>query len=340
MDTNDVELVNAALSTYDHNFAATINSDWKYWNLRIRIFDRQLSSAIINCSNESSCENVTEARNLLFNFDQCLHRIMKNSSFPGTEADITNGLNTFIAKLIMHFVSFLYAKENASADWKNILKPTVPLLFFVYTFGSTLGSDSNFQVFQTANTLLSCVGNVESLWANEQEILTDAHTIMQVPEWREDIFFNAFVAKEHRSCTSTSFLLNTKILDGDHFLKWPSKTDVLLYELKAQAMKPDSLAHLVYLVLCSENYAESTDFKLVIFRMLNYSSPCDLSNCNIETICQLDVEAFLYATVIDAKRRNNVGKKGLMLPFVNLATHLCTNEQSYWWSNVAKVNIN
>lgn len=340
MDTNDIELANAALSTYDQNFASTINSDWNYWSLRIRIFDRQLSSAIINCSNESSCEqNVTEARNLLFNLDQCLHRIMKNSSFPGIEADITNDLNTFIAKLIMHFVSVLYAKENASADWKNILEPTVPLLFFVYTFGPTLDSDGNFQVFQAANTLLSCVGNGESLWANEHEILTDAHNIVKVPEWREHIFFNAFVAKEHRSCTSTSFLLNTRILDGDHFLKWPRKTDVLLYGLKAQAVKPDSLAHLVYLALCSENYAALTDFKLVIFRMLNFS-PCDLSNCNIETISQLDVEAFLYATVIDAKRRNNVEKKGLMLPFVNLASHLFTDEQSYWWSNVAKVNIN
>lgn len=353
LEKNEIELANTALHTYDQNYA---ERDWNYWNLRIKIIDCQLSSTITKCSNESPYEqNLTDARNLLFGFDQCLYKIVKSCSFPGIEPNlITKGLNNFIGKLFLHFVSLLFVQLNAQIDRDEIMKTALPLLFFNYNFGSldTLDADGYFRVSQVANTLISCVTNGEenhqTQWSNEDEILDDTRSIISHPEWRKNIFFRTFITEEHRNAILSSFLVNSKVLNGDHFVKWPNNIDILLYDLKAQEFKPESLAHLVYLALCFENQTRfqsavkririDLDFKLVVFKKLNYFAH-DLSNCSAETTSQLDVEAFLHASAIEAKRRVNVKTNGFMLPFANIALQLCTAKQSDWWANVVQVSM-
>lgn len=341
-----------AIIAYEQNYAETIMGDWTYWTMLITTIERQICSLIIELSGKCPpCEQkLSNARRLLFELDQRLYQIGKFCSFPGIDQnEITGFLKYFIGQLVLHVTSVFLFQEIAQTEWKVIVKETLPLLLFAYNFGpvDTFQIDSSFRVSQMANFLISCVSDdankLRKLWSSEKDVLNDAQSIFNDSEWRKNIFMRIFISEDHRAAGETSFLMNSKILEGTHFLNWPSMIDVLVYDLKSQEANPGKLAHLVYLVLCYENQINlistatvNSDFKLVIFKRLHFST-VDLKNCNAQTISQLDVEAFLHATVIQAKQTIDVKTNGLMLPYSNLALHLCTAEQSAWWEMVFNV---
>uniref|UniRef100_A0A1A9VEI3 RanBD1 domain-containing protein n=1 Tax=Glossina austeni TaxID=7395 RepID=A0A1A9VEI3_GLOAU len=90
------------------------------------------------------------------------------------------------------------------------------------------------------------------------------------------------------------------------------------------------------------------------FNGLNFSTQ-NLNFCGAESLNQLDVDSFMYAAAIQAKRvvdvereisdnynseKNNSAGKPRILPFVNMQSQLCTDEQAQWWDAAYRVYKN
>lgn len=231
---------------------------------------------------------------------------------------------------------------------------------------------SSFRVSQAARTLNSCIStnatsdnavlanlrkvcnDKYSVWTNQEDILKEIRCIVVDTDWRKKLYRHFFNSKVLQSAVSGSDLVKSKAFESPTF-DWPDANTITELELKAQEANPSSLGHLVYLALGNEKNSTKQvnidpNFQCVVFKNLNFSTS-KLINCNAETLNQLDVDTFLYATALQTKRTITMENtllatstpmsetnKPKILPYANLATVLCTDEQSEWWMAAYKVN--
>ena len=113
-------------------------------------------------------------------------------------------------------------------------------------------------------------------------------------------------------------------------------------------MKPDNLHELVWLALQYYSVRDRTqpNYNFQVFHDLQYNT-INLENAAPETLCQLDMEAFLYATVrcsaerLEDKHRHLAANadQATMMPAC-LSEQLCTKEQQEWWNVAYKLYKN
>lgn len=277
---------------------------------------------------EYSEGNLTEITEFLFELDQILFNVLKVCQFTEVDRSVLDSqAQYFIGQLLLHTVSVQFIM----AEGKEERKAALPLLLLGHKLGivATMQAKSSFRMSQIAHTLTSCIsGDADTFWMNEANILDDAHSISNDPEWRSKLFFSLFSSEEHSKAITTSFIVQSQVLKGPYDFEWPNKIDTLLYDLKSQQVDMSNLARFVYLSLASP------DFKLVALRGLSVNAE-NLNDCSAETLCQFDVDAFLFSVCLQAKSNINGSR---ILPFSNMATRLCTNEQMCWWINAHKVS--
>lgn len=234
-------------------------------------------------------------------------------------------------------------------------------------------AQSSFRVSQATRTLQSCISvnsnsdnpvlanlrkicnDKYSVWSNQDDVLNEIRSIAADSDWRKKLHRNLFNKKDQQTAISGSNLVKSKAFESPTF-DWPDVNASSSVELKAQEADPSSLAHQVYLALGVDNRKNSKqsqntidpDFKCTLFKNLNYSTSNSM-NCTAETLNQLDIEAFLYATTLQTKRNITMdntmlpgtpgadGNKPKILPYANMANILCTEEQSEWWTAAYKV---
>lgn len=228
---------------------------------------------------------------------------------------------------------------------------------------------SSFRVIQAARTLQSCINtnassdnavlanlrkictDKYSVWSSHDDILNEIRSIVADSDWRKRLHRNLFVSKEHQSAATSSNLIKCRAFESPT-CEWPDANNLTALELKSQEADPSSLGHLVYLALGSDNLNRSQntvdpDFKCELFKNLNFSS-ANLMNASAETLNQLDVDTFLYATTLQSKRNINMENtmlpgtqaepnKPKILPYVNMANALATDDQREWWTTAYKV---
>lgn len=232
-------------------------------------------------------------------------------------------------------------------------------------------AQSSFRVLQAARILHSCIsscGNSDnpilenlrrictdkySVWSNADDILKEIRSIVADSDWRKKIYRIIFKNREHQNAISSSHFIKNSAFDTPTF-EWPDLHSLVVFELKSQEADPFNLAHVVYLAL-GNNLRSNTKqitidpyFNCVLFKNLNFSV-ANLMNCGAETLTQLDIDIFLYAATLQAKRiitmeNTLVGtptpdaNKPKLLPYSNMANTLCTSEQNEWWTAAYKVN--
>lgn len=191
---------------------------------------------------------------------------------------------------------------------------------------------------QQINSLL---GNNPSLWSNSDELLSQIRQICSDKNWRRNVFAALYCNSDQKVKEQSSLLIKSPKL-AEPVFELPTYADVERYEEDAQYLKPQSLQHLIYLCLGNDNLAY---VRAKYFSGLNFSTQ-NLTFCGAESINQLDMDTFLYAATLQAKRtlqveretfdNYNTGNRSAsgrprILPFANLQGQLCTEEQSNWW---------
>lgn len=229
-------------------------------------------------------------------------------------------------------------------------------------------SESAFRCSQAGRTILGCIEaqNVDNsvmanlrkvcndkyiVWSNADEVLAEIRRSTTDSEWRKHLHRQLFGNQVQDANANTSYFTKCDVLQSPND-DWPQLSDLESYEELAQRVDPSSLAHFVYLSLGIDNSnkpkqtAISSDVKCLIFNDLNFSI-MNLFNCGAETLNKLDVDTFLYATAIQAKRTIEIEKSYAsgssssprILPYPNMVPYLCTEEQDNWWKAAYKVIV-
>lgn len=178
------------------------------------------------------------------------------------------------------------------------------------------------------------------LWGNQEELLDEVRQICADSQWRQNIFGLLFNNSDQKLKESSSYFIKCN-LKAPRF-EMPRYIELETYEEAAQYLSPSSLKHMTYIGVTTENLA---NLRAKYFCGLNFSTQ-NLAFCGAESLNQLDIDSFLYACAIQSRRAleierkmdycqymdgNDDSMKPLILPFVNLASYLCTEEQCEWW---------
>lgn len=277
---------------------------------------------------------------------------------------------------------------TARNNWRETTKSALPLLLLAYNFGrvdktqswlknstenareliALWSTESRFRCSQAGRTLLSCINRqpenmaMNSLrrmiserlptWSSCDDVLNEIRRSTTDSEWRKNLYRQLFTGIEQQP----SHFMKSKAFERPEYI-WPQINDLQADEELAQVIEPSSLARLVYLTLGYDTTASqksassniSPDVRCRVFGDLNFSIP-NLVNCSAETLNQLDIDTFLYAAAIQAKRTIDVeqlysmgsdasGSKPRVLPYANMVHRLCTDEQANWWIAAYKVNF-
>lgn len=193
-------------------------------------------------------------------------------------------------------------------------------------------------------------GQSSNLWSSSDDLLAQVRQICSDRQWRRNVFALLFCNSDQKIKEQTSLFAKCQKLN-EPIYELPTYADLETYEDSAQYQRPQSLQHMVYLCLGNENLAH---VRAKFFSGLNFSTQ-NLLFCGAESLNQLDVESFLYAATIQAKRALEVDREAFdnyqlgnsyaagrpkILPFVNLQQQLCTEEQCQWWNSAFLVYKN
>lgn len=369
-----------ALNKYEQ--IPNTKKDWEFWLLMIICLERQVNISF-TLTAASATGGVTETANLLFNLDQYLFKVTQLSDKLCTQRELVNlFLDHYRGQMLIYATALIFKREllQNKNKWKETVKVVLPLLLLAFQTdvpdnrepwmrhtdeqGKQLiqlwNREGSFRCAQAGRTLLSCVadelttdkenakqqinsllGNNPSLWSNSDELLSQIRQICSDKNWRRNVFAALYCNSDQKVKEQSSLLIKSPKL-AEPVFELPTYADVERYEEDAQYLKPQSLQHLIYLCLGNDNLAY---VRAKYFSGLNFSTQ-NLTFCGAESINQLDMDTFLYAATLQAKRtlqveretfdNYNTGNRSAsgrprILPFANLQGQLCTEEQSNWW---------
>ncbi|KAJ6635177.1 E3 SUMO-protein ligase RanBP2 [Pseudolycoriella hygida] len=353
-------------------------SKWPYWLLSVLTLERQCFLKL--CSSEVMKQqqnlNLKECAGLLFELDQTLYAASSVVLSICSERELAaQFLHHYRGQLCLHAAAFLFKRERLQqSQSRDSTLNALALLLVAYNCGIASNDEpwlrnSNeatkqlirlwsqegaFRCAQSGRTLLSCIdddkqnnsvmANIRKIctdWMTRDELVNQLRRISSNNDWRKSLFRILFGSRESLS----SHLLKCSELEDINY-ELPTVSELDAYEECAQWLRPSSLAQMVYLSLGAANISDLT---CQTFNGLSLSVQ-NLINCGAETLNQLDIDTFLYATTIQAKRcleleramSETVNKvatsvKPKMLLFANISSMLVTEEQSNWWMSAYKV---
>ncbi|XP_061398604.1 E3 SUMO-protein ligase RanBP2 [Musca vetustissima] len=367
--------------------------DWDFWLLLALCLERQVQISFLMTSNSSLVGGgVTETANLLFQFDQYLYKISQISDKLCAQKELVElFLSHYRGQLLLHASALIFKREllQNKNKWKEAARAALPLLLLAYQENATdkkepwmkhCDEDANqliavwqregsFRCAQVGRTLLSCIqddanANKENahnvnnlmrsqpstLWSSGDDLLAQVRQICCDRQWRRNVFALLFCNSDQKVKEQSSLFAKSEKFN-EPIYELPTYADLETYEESAQYHRPQSLQHMVYLCLGNDNLAY---VRAKYFSGLNFSTQ-NLLFCGAESLNQLDVESFLYAATIQAKRALEVDREAFdsyqsgnsyaagrpkILPFVNLQHQLCSEEQCQWWNSAYLVYKN
>lgn len=365
----------------------TNQAHWNYWCLHLISLDRQI---YLNLKRDLSLyttkqTNIKEVTTLLFEFDQVLKNAADTLIVLAPVKELAEELiNHFRGQLALHIASLMFKKQKISNldQWRETTKKCLPLLLFAFQCSTVnlaafwlkntnevirnlfgfLKKEGAFRCAQASRTILSCLftSDNENLvttqnrqvinnkrWNTVDDIFNQIRQQCSDSHWRETIYRLLFTNSDQQSKISTSYYVQNNFFEEPNY-EFATFADIQNYEDIAQHLYPASLEHQVYLGL---GRTSLQTYKSQTFSALNLSTS-NLINCNPETINQIDVDSFLYCTIVQAKRHIESEKqcyevnsskpsdKPSILPAANMVDTLCSEEQIDWWTAAYKIYKN
>ncbi|KAG4077318.1 hypothetical protein HA402_009719 [Bradysia odoriphaga] len=355
---------------------------WPFWLLSIMALERQcfLKLCTAEIMKQQQILNLTECANLLFEFDQTLSAASSIVLTLCSERELAaQFLHHYRGQLCLHAATFLFKRDRMQqAQNRDSTINALALLLVAYNCGIASNDEpwlrnSNestrhlirlwsqqgaFRCSQAGRTLLSCIdddkqnnsvmANIRKIctdWTTSEELVNQLRRASSSSDWRKNLFRMLFNNRDHAGKSTSSHLLNCTEMDDLNY-ELPKVSDLDTYEECAQWLRPSSLAQMVYLYIGASNLSDLT---CQTFNGLNLSTS-NLLHCGAETLNQLDVDTFLYATTVQAKRKLEIERsatesvnkgtnfiKPKILPYANIASMLATEEQANWWLSAYKV---
>ncbi|XP_055847876.1 E3 SUMO-protein ligase RanBP2 [Episyrphus balteatus] len=348
--------------------------DWQFWLLLITCLERQVHLSFV--SNKTNLPNggITETANLLFSFDQYLYKFSQLVDTLNQQKEfVTRFLEHYQGQLCLYAAALIFKREliQNKYKWKETIKSSLPMLLLAYQSGRPDGKqqwmkhldehgtlllqqwnrEGAFRCVQAGRTLVGCIeennensnqinniiGN-NSPWTTPEALVSQVRQICTDKNWRRGIFGQLFCNSDQKVKENTSYFIKCAKL-SEPIYELPTYAELEQHEETAQYLNPQSLEHMVYLCLGNDNLAH---VRAKFFSGLNFSTH-NLSFCGAETLNQLDIETFLYATTLQLKSLLSVERlnhdcyhqgivpKPKIMPFVNIKHQLCTDEQANWW---------
>ncbi|XP_063709073.1 E3 SUMO-protein ligase RanBP2-like [Culicoides brevitarsis] len=356
---------------------------WNYWLLAVLAMERQVflnlmsDTLLVNVSKT----NLKDVSALLFEFDQLLRQAADVSlTVCPTRELAAQFVYHYRGQFLLHAATLLFKVEKVYArnQWRETTKKCLPLLMLAYQCGiadtnepwlRTSNEQSRnliqqwhnqgaFRCAQAGRTLLACVSDgtdnaviaqIRSVtnnrtWETVEDILNQVRQFCIDSNWRKNIFRSLFSQGDQMTKLSTSYFVQSDTMCEPSY-EFPNSGDVENYEDLAQALKPSSLLNQVYLNLGVTNLSDARSF---ICDTLNLSV-ANLSNCSPDTLNQLDLDSFLYCSIIQAKRSIEAEKsyyetyndkpydKPNILPIPNMIDVICSEDQAEWWDAAYKI---
>lgn len=293
----------------------------------------------------------------------CLHAA---SLLFKRHTDSPNWLGTTKSALPLLLFAYNFGTIESNQMWLKNASETSKQLIELWKV------QSSFRVAQAARTLHSCVSTNNtsdnavlanfrkicmdkySGWSNADDVLNEIRSIVADSDWRKKTYRQLFRTNEQQNAMGESCFVKTTAFEQPNF-SWPDTSRLAVHELKSQQADPSNLGILVYLAMNSDcrSGAKPNEvtidpaFKCVLFPNLKFTAT-NLVTCSAETLNQLDIDTFIYATTLQAKRNVMMGNtmlngaqpetnKPKILPFANMASTLSTDEQKDWWTAAYKV---
>ncbi|XP_052888424.1 E3 SUMO-protein ligase RanBP2 [Anopheles moucheti] len=376
--TNGVANMLSKYSESPGSNAAGFQKHWNYYLLQALVLDRQIYLNLLADSTMETIKrsNLKEISQKLFKLDQTLQQVAekgRNAAPQKQMADVY--LRHYRGQFLLYSASLLLkgAQDQSSAGRaKDASKKCLALLLMAYQCGvpnpdepwlkqssemarHLLGfwnKQAAFRCCQAGSTILSCVEegadvsvlaqiqNVTEtkVWTTADDIVNQIRQLCSEPGWRQNVSRTLYSFGDISSkSASSAYFVKDGVAFGEPQYVLPKREQVNLYVEFAQSLYPSSLPYLVYLglVIGTDNLAE---FRCNAFPRLNFSTN-NLDNCNLETLNQLDMDSFLYCSVLVAQsnldnKRPISQQQGrpAFLPAANLTPLLCEDNKIDWWS--------
>ncbi|XP_063373482.1 E3 SUMO-protein ligase RanBP2-like isoform X3 [Cydia amplana] len=323
------------------------NNDWLFQLLLLTVTERMCVLSITQTGHKD--RSIFESTELLHVYDQAIERVAKAGSNPG-HGEFHAGLLKHHRGQFAFIAATLLLKRGAKHSWRDAPRDAEPLMLMAWH--SSVAdvsaswvisapemqqkavrrwySEGSYRCSQSGHYLLSNF-NYKS-----QSFLDRISQNCSGIHWRDKLYGKIFLSRYHLGKINTSHLVSTSF-DAPALIL-PKRSEVEIHDEEAQRAYGNSLHHFVWLL---SKYKEFSKFKLTIFDMLPLAVQND-ANCGPESLCQMDVYAFLYCAALTSRQQRDPGVpsgKPKTLP-ANITDLLCPLSQIKWWDCAYKFSQN
>ncbi|XP_075236358.1 E3 SUMO-protein ligase RanBP2-like isoform X2 [Lycorma delicatula] len=346
---------------YYDEFKSRVKADWEFYVNWLSALERLVALTLAETPG-SVPRTLTDCCNGLFKFDKTLHQAHMISD---TSRLFDEFLKHLSAQLCLHFATYIFKKAKKDQNnWKDASKSVQPLLLLSLTnrFDAnaqfTVGlRDSQkkqvklwneialYRVCQAGNVLLSLTKD-----SGPQFIEKVIHTCNV--NWREKLFqrlFGQWDIKEVK--LSSHFVQYTGYNTLPHHMIPVSQLRSPDYIKACEKVHPGSLHHIAWLGLQTMRHSSPRppqllpppEFHTYGFPDLQFTVH-NLASVGIESLNRLDLDSFLYATVLcagaqlDDQIRSGffAVNRPITLP-ADITAQFSTPEQAKWWNAIYKI---
>ncbi|XP_047107588.1 E3 SUMO-protein ligase RanBP2 [Schistocerca piceifrons] len=301
-------------------------------------------------------KTVADCVQVLFSFDQLLTKASQQSPPPSERDYYHEFLRHMRGQLCLHLATLLLKRaKKDQTNWREMCRMAIPLLLHalgpppdVSNIGTVKASESRRKIVhqwsKEAAFRISQAGHVLLAMLHERRSqFLDRITQYCSGNWRERVFQRIFNTRDHHQQIGTSHFVNFSAF-ADPPLEIPTASELSPHDELSQQLYPNSLHHLVWLGLQKMSASKSStssklckDFYCLVFDGLQLTTK-NLNSAGIETLCRLDIDAFLYATVLCVAAAQEellaVGYSNSDRPATLpacITDQLCTVAQDKWW---------
>ncbi|XP_046668951.1 E3 SUMO-protein ligase RanBP2 isoform X2 [Homalodisca vitripennis] len=338
-------------------FPSQVN--WQMYYTWLSVLDKVASFSLSELSIQKKLVDCVQA---IFRMDQVLFK----AASAVAQKDYAELYNQFIrhmtAQLCLHIATLIWKRaKREPSTWVEAKRGVSIVLFLaLYPPPDTeahwcLALKPNWKksVLQWANDAYYRVSQAGYCLLALSKDVGDNFTLQVVNaasnNWRERTFQRIFMVLEHRTAIGTSHFVHSEYLAKVSARLPTHDTGILRTRQLVPVYEKvrETLHHLVWLGLENIKHNDKKlppDFHTYSFTQLKMANP-NLSNMSPETLSVLDVDAFLYATVLCAAAvleqemlsEFYSNDRPKLLP-ADITSLLCTQEQMNWWTSACQVN--
>lgn len=307
---------------------------------------------------QDEIQSLVECSNAVFAFDQSLQAL----SVSKIEVRQENAhfykefLRHMQAQLSFHLATLVLKRaKNEYGIWPKATRTALPLL--LQASQTTMDLESAWYSMwikdnlclevnrwsKSASLRISQAGHILIAWSqNKGSKFLEKVVQFCGGKWQSTVYQDIFYSKEHQQAMATSHFINDSSFSFVP-MRLLTEAELKQFDEVAQSTYPESLHHLVWLGLgyCNANGYLSHNFRCMTVPNLQFTVE-NLSQTGPETLNQLDVDAFLYASVLCGKSTTTNlinSDRPSKLP-VSISEELCTPAQAEWWAAMYKTYTN